>query len=74
MKSYHVRGQPYLRARRRQRYTARVDPMLRERVVRHLAAFDRIEVEPAGHKQAAVALALVDDADGRDCVVLTRRP
>jgi 8-oxo-dGTP pyrophosphatase MutT (NUDIX family) len=57
-----------------ERYTAAVDPTLRERVSRHLAAFDRVEVEPAGHKQAAVALALVDDADGRDCVVLTRRP
>lgn len=58
----------------RQRYTARVDVTLRERVARHLAAFDRVAAEPAGHKQAAVALALVDDADGRDCVVLTRRP
>jgi hypothetical protein len=57
-----------------ERYTAAVDPTLRERVSRHLAAFDRVEVEPAGHKQAAVALALVDDAEGRDCVVLTRRP
>ncbi len=29
---------------------------------------------PEGRKQAAVALALVDDVSGRDCVVLTRRP
>jgi 8-oxo-dGTP pyrophosphatase MutT (NUDIX family) len=56
------------------RYTAVVDPTLRERVARHLAAFDRVAVEPAGHKQAAVALALIDDAEGHDCVVLTRRP
>jgi 8-oxo-dGTP pyrophosphatase MutT (NUDIX family) len=48
--------------------------MLRERVSRHLAAFDRVAAAPAGHKQAAVALALIDDASGHDCVVLTRRP
>lgn len=51
-----------------------MDPTLRERVVRHLAAFDRVAIEPAGHRLAAVALALIDDAEGRDCVVLTRRP
>ena len=48
--------------------------MLRERVARHLAAFDRVAAAPAGHGQAAVALALIDDANGDDCVVLTRRP
>jgi 8-oxo-dGTP pyrophosphatase MutT (NUDIX family) len=51
-----------------------VDTTLRERVSRHLAAFDRVAAAPAGHKQAAVALALIDDASGDDCVVLTRRP
>jgi 8-oxo-dGTP pyrophosphatase MutT (NUDIX family) len=56
------------------RYTAGVDVTLRERAIRHLAAFERMSVAPEGRKQAAVALALVDDPAGRDCVVLTRRP
>jgi 8-oxo-dGTP pyrophosphatase MutT (NUDIX family) len=55
-------------------YHPGVDATLRERIVRNLAAFDRVAAEPAEHKRAAVALALVDDADDHDCVVLTRRP
>lgn len=51
-----------------------MDATLRERIARNLAAFDRIAAEPAQHRRAAVALALVDDDAGHDCVVLTRRP
>lgn len=42
-------------------------------MVRHLDAFDRITLGAEGRQRAAVALVLVDDAAGRDCVVLTRR-
>lgn len=42
-------------------------------MVRHLDAFDRIPIGSEGRQRAAVALVLVDDAAGRDCVVLTRR-
>jgi 8-oxo-dGTP pyrophosphatase MutT (NUDIX family) len=55
-------------------YTGEVNPDLRACVIRHLAAFERMTVPPEGRKLAAVALALVDDVSGRDCVVLTRRP
>lgn len=51
-----------------------MDLELRARVVRHLAAFERIPAAVAGHRRAAVALVLVDDDRGRPCVVLTRRP
>lgn len=58
----------------RRRYTRAVDTTLRERVARHLAGFERRAVEPGAHRRAAVALALIDDPEGRDCVILTRRP
>ncbi|WP_428267657.1 NUDIX hydrolase [Haliangium sp.] len=47
---------------------------LRERVRGHLDAFERVALDPAERRRAAVALALVDDEAERACVVLTRRP
>ena len=47
--------------------------LLRERIIRHLDAFDRVAIGSEGRHRAAVGLVLVDDAAGRDCVVLTRR-
>jgi len=51
----------------------RLDAALRERVARHLVAFPRRSVEAGGLRAAAVAVALVDDAEGRACFLLTRR-
>jgi len=51
----------------------RLDPALRERVRRHLAAFSRRSVDTPRLRAAAVAVALVDDAEGRACFLLTRR-
>ena len=48
-------------------------PALRERLRANLAAFEREVVGDAGLRRAAVALALVADAEGRACFVLTRR-
>jgi 8-oxo-dGTP pyrophosphatase MutT (NUDIX family) len=48
-------------------------PALRERVRANLAAFEREALADAGLRRAAVAIALVSDADGRACFVLTRR-
>ncbi len=48
-------------------------PALRERVRANLAAFEREVVSDAGLRRAAVAIALVPDAEGRACFVLTRR-
>jgi mutator protein MutT len=46
---------------------------LRHRVEANLARFERRSLEPDGRRAAAVALALVPDAEGRACFVLTRR-
>jgi len=48
-------------------------PALRERVRANLAAFEREVVGDSGLRRAAVAIALVADAEGRACFVLTRR-
>ncbi len=48
-------------------------PVLRERVRANLAAFAREEVDHAGLRRAAVAIALLADDEGRACFVLTRR-
>jgi 8-oxo-dGTP pyrophosphatase MutT (NUDIX family) len=48
-------------------------PALRERLRANLAAFERETVGDAGLRRAAVAIALVADAEGRACFVLTRR-
>ena len=50
-----------------------LDDALRERVSRHLGTFPRAALALEGRRHAAVALALVDDGDGRACFVLTRR-
>lgn len=50
-----------------------LDEALRERVARNLAAFPRTALALEGRRHAAVALALVDDPEGRACFVLTRR-
>lgn len=50
-----------------------LDDALRERVRTNLAAFRPEALDAAGRRHAAVALALVDDAEGRPCFVLTRR-
>ena len=46
---------------------------LRERVARNLASHTRRDVAPGGLRPAAVAVALVTDAEGRECFVLIRR-
>jgi 8-oxo-dGTP pyrophosphatase MutT (NUDIX family) len=51
----------------------RLDEDLRARVSGHLRAFPRRGVALAERRHAAVALALVDDAEGHACFVLTRR-
>jgi 8-oxo-dGTP pyrophosphatase MutT (NUDIX family) len=48
-------------------------PELRERVRANLATFERETVDDAGLRRAAVAIAIVGDAEGRACFVLTRR-
>lgn len=50
-----------------------LDDALRVRVSRHLGAFPRLSLALEGRRHAAVALALVDDEEGRACFVLTRR-
>ncbi len=50
-----------------------LDEDLRERVRGHLAAFERRPARLDGRRAAAVALALVDDEQGRACFVITRR-
>jgi mutator protein MutT len=50
-----------------------LDDVLRTRVADHLRAFDRREVPLDQRRHAAVALALLDDTEGRACFVLTRR-
>lgn len=50
-----------------------LDGALRARVERHLAAFPRQALPLSGRRHAAVALALVADAESRPCFVLTRR-
>jgi 8-oxo-dGTP pyrophosphatase MutT (NUDIX family) len=49
------------------------DAALRERIRANLAAFEREPFAGDGLRAAAVALALVPDAEGRACFVLTRR-
>jgi 8-oxo-dGTP pyrophosphatase MutT (NUDIX family) len=51
----------------------RFAPPLRERVRANLASFAREEVDHAGLRRAAVAIALLPDDEGRACFVLTRR-
>ncbi len=50
-----------------------LDDELRDRIRAHLASFPRNALPHAGRRRAAVALALVADAEGRACFVLTRR-
>jgi len=49
------------------------DDALRARAHAHLAAFERRALAPDGRRAAAVALALLPDAEGRACFILTRR-
>jgi 8-oxo-dGTP pyrophosphatase MutT (NUDIX family) len=49
------------------------DPALRERARAHLAGFERRALAPDGRRPAAVALALLPDAEARACFILTRR-
>jgi 8-oxo-dGTP pyrophosphatase MutT (NUDIX family) len=49
------------------------DDKLRERVAENVAGFDRRSHEDAELRAAAVALALLPDASGMPCFVLTRR-
>ncbi len=49
------------------------DDKLRERVAENVAGFDRRSHEDAELRPAAVALALLPDASGMPCFVLTRR-
>ena len=51
----------------------RHDDTLRERVTRHLTAFERQPVIDHGYRRAAVAVTLVGDSRGRSCFVLTMR-
>jgi mutator protein MutT len=46
---------------------------LRRRAVANLARFERRPLAPDGRRPAAVALALVPDAQARACFILTRR-
>ena len=49
------------------------DEALRARASAHLQAFERRALAPDGRRAAAVALALLPDAEGRACFILTRR-
>ena len=49
------------------------DGRLREHVRGNLARFERRALPLEGRRPAAVALALLSDAAGRACFVLTRR-
>jgi 8-oxo-dGTP pyrophosphatase MutT (NUDIX family) len=51
----------------------RLDDVLRARVAQNLAGFARESIAPDERRRAAVALALLDDLEGRACFVLTRR-
>jgi 8-oxo-dGTP pyrophosphatase MutT (NUDIX family) len=51
----------------------RLDDALRTRVAANLGGFARQGLELRERRHAAVAVALVDDAEGRACFVLTRR-
>jgi 8-oxo-dGTP pyrophosphatase MutT (NUDIX family) len=51
----------------------RFEPALRERSLRHLAAFARTPIALDGRRHAAVALTLMGDAAGRACFAITRR-
>lgn len=50
-----------------------LDPALRVEVGQRFAGFERIACDPGGRAAAAVAIALLDDDEGRACFVLTRR-
>ncbi len=51
----------------------RYDDALRERVRSNLAAFERHPHREEGLRPAAVALALIADAENRPCFLITRR-
>jgi len=51
----------------------RFDEALRERARGHLAAFERRAAEADGLRQAAVAVVLLPDGEGRACFLITRR-
>jgi 8-oxo-dGTP pyrophosphatase MutT (NUDIX family) len=51
----------------------RFDVGLRQRASANLARFERRPLAPDGRRPAAVALALLPDARGRACFILTRR-
>ena len=50
-----------------------LDDALRTAVARNLASFERQSCPLEGRRAAAVAIAIVGDAEGRPCFVLTRR-
>lgn len=80
-----MRGRSATLARARDRWHARgmpsapgfvprpLDPALRVEVGQRFAGFERIACDPGGRAAAAVAIALLDDDEGRACFVLTRR-
>lgn len=51
----------------------RYDDGLRARMARRLGAFERVAAPAPGLRPAAVAAAIVGDAEGRACFLLTRR-
>ena len=51
----------------------RFDDVLKTRVGRNLAGFERQVIAPDGRRPAAVAVVLLADDDGRACFLLTRR-
>ena len=51
----------------------RLSPELRRAMGERLAGFARVACAPEGRAPAAVAIALLDDEQGRACFVLTRR-
>lgn len=51
----------------------RFDDVLKTRVGRNLAGFERQAIAPDGRRPAAVAVVLLADDDGRACFLLTRR-
>jgi|ERR687886_948142 8-oxo-dGTP pyrophosphatase MutT (NUDIX family) len=49
-------------------------PALRDRIARHLAAFEVRAPEAPDYRRAAVGVVVLDDDAGRVCFALTRRP
>jgi mutator protein MutT len=49
-------------------------PELRARISSNLASVEPAVLDPSGLRRAAVGVVVHSDADGRGCVILTRRP